>query len=117
MEQSGRNRWQLVATGDARKRLQQAKTVATGCDQLPIGAHGKEGVDGSSPSEGSAKATLTGSEREAVIDDFGVQFLVAGFVAVDPKQPVDRRCGRPWRRRPRDRPRSDRGRAGPTRPR
>src|SRR6266508_3551143 len=56
MEQSGRNRWQLVATGDARKRLQQAKTVAVGCDQLPIGAHGKEGVDGSSPSEGSAKA-------------------------------------------------------------
>ncbi len=52
MEQSGRNRWQLVATGDARKRLQQAKTIATGCDQLPIGAHGKEGVDGSSPSEG-----------------------------------------------------------------
>src|SRR6266508_6371999 len=56
MEQSGRNRWQLVATGDARKRLGQAKTVAVGCDQLPIGAHGKEGVDGSSPSEGSAKA-------------------------------------------------------------
>jgi hypothetical protein len=28
--------------------------VATGRDQLPIGAHGKEGVDGSSPSEGSA---------------------------------------------------------------
>jgi hypothetical protein len=25
-----------------RKRLKQAKTVATGCDQLPIGAHGKE---------------------------------------------------------------------------
>ena len=23
-----------------------------GCHQLPIGAHGKEGVDGSSPSEG-----------------------------------------------------------------
>ena len=29
----------------------------------------------------------------------------------------DRRCGRPWRRRPRDPPRSGRGRAGPTRPR
>jgi hypothetical protein len=29
---------------------------AVGCDQLPFGAHGKEGVDGSSPSEGSAKA-------------------------------------------------------------
>ena len=43
------NRWQM---GTPRKRLQQAKTVATGCDQLPIGAHGKEGVDGSSRSEG-----------------------------------------------------------------
>jgi hypothetical protein len=27
-----------------------------GCDRLPPGIHGKEGVDGSSPSEGSAKA-------------------------------------------------------------
>jgi hypothetical protein len=34
------NRWQIQTP---RKRLQQAKTVATGCDQLPIGAHGKEG--------------------------------------------------------------------------
>jgi hypothetical protein len=43
------NRWQ---TGRPRERLEQAKTVAMGCDRLPIGAHGKEGVDGSSPSEG-----------------------------------------------------------------
>src|SRR5207249_1226372 len=28
---------------------------ATGCHRLPFGSHGKEGVDGSSPSEGSAK--------------------------------------------------------------
>jgi hypothetical protein len=35
-----------------RERLKVAKTVASGCGQLPIGAHGKEGVDGSSPSEG-----------------------------------------------------------------
>ena len=27
-----------------------------GCDRLPREAHGKEGVDGSSPSEGSAKS-------------------------------------------------------------
>ncbi len=47
------NRWQM---GTPRKRRNQAKTVAVGCDQLPIGAHGKEGVDGSSPSEGSAEA-------------------------------------------------------------
>ena len=30
----------------------QGKIVATHCDQLPLRAHGKEGVDGSSPSEG-----------------------------------------------------------------
>jgi hypothetical protein len=55
MEPSGRNQWQPVANRNAAKRLKQAKIVATGCDRLPIGAHGKEGVDGSSPSEGSAK--------------------------------------------------------------
>ena len=32
------NRWQMR---EPRKRLEQAKTVATGCDQLPIGAHGR----------------------------------------------------------------------------
>src|SRR5213593_4168086 len=49
----------VVATGGNRrqigllpKRLKQARTVAAGCDQLPFGFHGKEGVDGSSPSEG-----------------------------------------------------------------
>jgi hypothetical protein len=46
------NRWQMQ---EARKTQRQAKTVATGCDQLPIGAHGKEGVDGSSSSEGFIK--------------------------------------------------------------
>jgi hypothetical protein len=33
------NRWQM---GRPRKRQKQAKTVATGCDRLPFGAHGKE---------------------------------------------------------------------------
>jgi len=36
------------------------KPFATGCDQLPIGAHGKEGVDGSSPSEGLFKIPANG---------------------------------------------------------
>jgi hypothetical protein len=45
--------------GHARKPPYQAKIVAAGCDQLPCRAHGKEGVDGSSPSEGSAKAAQT----------------------------------------------------------
>src|SRR2546430_9668089 len=57
----------VVATGGRRSQIEQArgppkqaKTVAVGCDQLPFGAHGKEGVDGSSPSEGSAKAPQRG---------------------------------------------------------
>jgi hypothetical protein len=50
----------VVATSGNRSQIaqplepqKQAKTVAAGCDQLPFGFHGKEGVDGSSPSEGS----------------------------------------------------------------
>src|SRR5712691_2370480 len=46
---TGRNPRQI---GLLPKRLKQAKTVAAGCDQLPFGFHGKEGVDGSSPEEG-----------------------------------------------------------------
>ena len=52
MEPSGCNRWQSVANATPPKRLRQAKTVAVACDQLPEPFHGKEGVDGSSPSEG-----------------------------------------------------------------
>jgi hypothetical protein len=53
----------VVATGGKRSQItraeklsNQAKTIAAGCDRLPQRAHGKEGADGSSPSEGSAKA-------------------------------------------------------------
>jgi hypothetical protein len=56
-----------VATGGNRSQIDppqkprnQAKTIALGCEWLPIAAHGKEGVDGSSPSEGSAKAAQIG---------------------------------------------------------
>src|SRR5438552_1702446 len=38
-----------------------AKSVASGCHQLRETFHGKEGVDGSSPSEGSAKAPHVGA--------------------------------------------------------
>ena len=48
-------------TASTRKRLKQGKTVAAGCDRLPQAAHGKEAVDGSSPSEGSLqKPRITG---------------------------------------------------------
>jgi len=49
---TGGNRWQM---GRRRKRLKQAKTVAVGCDRLRPVSDGKEGVDGSSPSEGFAR--------------------------------------------------------------
>jgi hypothetical protein len=52
------NRWQMRR---ARKRRNQAKTVAMGCDQLPRPQNGKEGVDGSSPSEGFVKLLQVGS--------------------------------------------------------
>jgi hypothetical protein len=52
MEPRGCHRWQPSQIARPRKRLNQAKTVAAGCDQLPFEAHGKEGVDASSPSGG-----------------------------------------------------------------
>src|SRR5436190_15850150 len=52
----------VVATGGSRSQIRstrkpqkQAKSVATGCHRLPEKFHGKEGVDGSSPSEGSKR--------------------------------------------------------------
>jgi hypothetical protein len=46
---TGGKRWQIVRPQNPPK---QAETVAVGCHQLPEKFHGKEGVDGSSPSEG-----------------------------------------------------------------
>jgi hypothetical protein len=55
MEPSGRNRWQPVADGMTPRTAQAAQIVAVGCDRLPESFDGKEGVDGSSPSEGLKK--------------------------------------------------------------
>jgi hypothetical protein len=54
MEPRGCNRWQPVANRTGRGTAKQAETVAVGCDRLREGADGKEGVDGSSPSEGKS---------------------------------------------------------------
>jgi hypothetical protein len=43
-----------------RQPRNQAKTVAVDCDRLPEMFHGKEGVDGSSPSEGFEKSLQFG---------------------------------------------------------
>jgi hypothetical protein len=64
------NRWHMAGP---RKRPKQAKTVATGCDQLPIGADGKEEVPRSTvrardrtsrcSSSGDQPGQQTGSKR------------------------------------------------------
>jgi hypothetical protein len=66
----------VVATGGnrpqidgAQKPRKQAKTVAVGCHRLPIGAHGKEGVDGSSPSEGSENQLQIGEVFTLLVAD------------------------------------------------
>jgi hypothetical protein len=55
----GAPRSQPVATGrkwnTAESRSNRRKPLPWGCDRLPPGPHGKEGVDGSSPSEGFEK--------------------------------------------------------------
>ena len=61
----GGERSQPMATsGKANGRengTNRRKPLPCGCDQLPRQCHGKEGVDGSSPSEGSAKAPHVGA--------------------------------------------------------
>jgi hypothetical protein len=68
MEPGGRNQWQPVANAARPKTLQQGKTVAMGCYRLPIGAHGKEAFDGSSPSEGFTKPPPKNPHLRAQID-------------------------------------------------
>src|SRR6266516_2361796 len=61
MEPRGCNRWQPAAN---RPVLETAKTSEIRCHRLPpvaAGSNGNEGVDGSSPSEGSAKAPEIGA--------------------------------------------------------
>jgi hypothetical protein len=55
MEPRGCNRRQSGQIDRVRKPRRQAKSVATGYHRLPEKFHGKEGVDGSSPSEGFVK--------------------------------------------------------------
>jgi hypothetical protein len=52
MEPSGRNQWQPVANAVTPKPFKQANPQPVATHGNRSGAHGKEGVDGSSPSEG-----------------------------------------------------------------
>jgi hypothetical protein len=65
MEPSGRNRWQPGANGRAPKAAQIGGSASSGNPRQPFRSDGKEGVDGSSPSEGSAKAPHVGALVQA----------------------------------------------------
>jgi hypothetical protein len=65
---NGGNRRQIE---ESRKPQKRAKTVATGCHPLPEKFHGNEGVDGSSPSEGSAKAPYDGGRIDLQVLERG----------------------------------------------
>src|SRR5436190_21977012 len=51
MEPRGCNRWQSVANRLSAETAETRQNRCRGCDRLPETFHGKEGVDGSSPSE------------------------------------------------------------------
>src|SRR5579862_2622045 len=57
---TGGNQWQM---GQPRKSLKQADPQPVATHGNGFGAHGKEGVDGSSPSEGFRKFLLISSFR------------------------------------------------------
>ena len=55
MEQSGRNQWQSVANGKGPKTPQSGENRCRRLRPVAVTPNGKEGVDGSSPSEGFEK--------------------------------------------------------------
>src|SRR5205807_5844527 len=56
VEKRGGNGPQRVRAFQAPKRLNKPNLFPTGCHRLPSESHGKDGVDGSSPSEGFSEA-------------------------------------------------------------
>jgi hypothetical protein len=82
-----RNPWQTFGRRRPGNGLNQRETVAPGCHRLPFGSHGKEGVDASSPSEGSAKAPETGLFHFVVQIDL---LLVDRAVGMEPFRELSR---------------------------
>jgi hypothetical protein len=68
VETSGRNRWKPDANGSPPKRLRQVKTVAVGCDQLPIGAHGMCG-SGPCAHRASGRRTRAGGAADLLAEN------------------------------------------------
>jgi hypothetical protein len=73
MEPSGRNPWQPVPNGTPPKTAQTSRSATGGNPRQPFRSDGKEGVNGSSPLEGFAKAPYVGARRVGVAERFTVQ--------------------------------------------
>ena len=63
MEPRGCNRWQLVANAIVPETVETSEIRCHALRPLAGDVHGKEGVDGSSPSEGFRKFLLISSFR------------------------------------------------------
>jgi hypothetical protein len=61
MEPRGCNRWQSVANHGASETAETSENRCRRLQPVAVWSDGKEGVDGSSPSEGSAKFLLVSS--------------------------------------------------------
>jgi len=70
MEPGGRNRWQM---GGARKPLKQADPQPVATHGNGFEAHGKEGVDGSSPSEGFSLQSRFSRRGSQLVSEWVVQ--------------------------------------------
>jgi hypothetical protein len=68
--------------GGGRKRLRLSKTVSVGCDRLRREFHGKEGIGGSSPPEGTnipanAIFVVSAEMKEHFLDTEGLRNMAS----------------------------------------
>jgi hypothetical protein len=88
MEPSGRNQWQPVANAVTPKPFKQANPQPVATHGNRSGAHGKEGVDGSSPSEGSAKAPHFGAfSFSSTCSSSNVRWVRSSFMELSSRRP------------------------------
>jgi hypothetical protein len=71
MEPSARNPWQPTANATAANMAQIGEKRCGGLPPVAAEAHGKEGVDGSSPSVGFAKPLRSRAVFHVIVANFG----------------------------------------------
>jgi hypothetical protein len=92
MEPSGRNPWQPVPNGTPPKTAQTSRSATGGNPRQPFRSDGKEGVNGSSPLEGFAKAPTSALGESASLNGSPSKVEPRGHSSIAP--PI---CRRWWR--------------------